>query len=116
MTIQECYAMIGGDYEGVVGRLRKDERILKYLNLFAAGNDYELIVNALNAENYEEAFRNVHNLKGVSLNLGLTPLHKTSDVLCEALRHGKPEMDITGMLNDVKETYDRVVAVLKELA
>jgi len=31
MTIQECYAAIGGDYNDVASRLRTDERIAKFL-------------------------------------------------------------------------------------
>ena len=115
MTIKECYALFGGDYVGVLGRLAKDERILKYLKMFAGGNDYELITSSLAEENYEEAFRNVHNLKGVSLNLGLTPLSDASCVLCEALRHGKPEQDVSQMLKDVEKAYKKVVEAIGKL-
>ena len=29
MTVKECYEAIGADYEDVMGRLRKDERVEK---------------------------------------------------------------------------------------
>ena len=115
MTVKECYDAFGGDYSDVLGRLAKDERILKYLKMFVAGNDYQLIAASLEAENYEEAFRNVHNLKGVSLNLGLTPLKETSSVLCEALRHGKPTVDVAPMLAAVKTAYDSVVSAIAKI-
>ena len=85
MTIKECYDTFGGDYAGVIGRLGKEERVQKYALKFATGNDYKLIVDSLEAGNKEEAFRNVHNLKGVALNLGITPLHETADVLRDRL-------------------------------
>ena len=116
MTIKECYDAFGGDYAGVIGRLGKEERVQKYALKFATGNDYKLIVDSLEAGNKEEAFRNVHNLKGVALNLGITPLHETADVLCEALRPGNPvvdESEINMMVNDVKNVYDEVIACLK---
>ena len=112
MTVAECYEAFGGDYEGVLSRLLKDERIAKYLKMFAGGNDLELLETALGEEKYEDAFRNVHNIKGVSANLGLTPLHAASDVLCEALRHGKPDFDVTPMLEDVKDAYDRILPMI----
>ena len=34
MTLKECYEAMGADYEAVMGRLRKEERILKYLTKF----------------------------------------------------------------------------------
>ena len=30
MTVKECYEQINGDYEGVFGRFRGDERIKKF--------------------------------------------------------------------------------------
>ena len=109
MTVKECYEMFGGDYEGVLSRLMKDERILKYIKIFAAGEELNLFREALAAEKYDDAFRNVHNIKGVSLNLGLTPLHKAADVLCEVLRPcKKPDFDITQMIDDVETTFTQI--------
>ena len=31
MTVKECYDAIGADYEDVMGRLRKDERVQKFV-------------------------------------------------------------------------------------
>ena len=31
MTVRECYEAMGADYEDVLGRLRKDERIQKFV-------------------------------------------------------------------------------------
>lgn len=118
MNVKECYEQFGGDFEGVVGRLGKEERVSKYARMFAAGNDYQLIEESLQANQKEDAFRNVHNLKGVALNLGLTPVQKTADVLCEALRPGNPPVsdeDIAKMLEEVKTAYDGVISALGEL-
>lgn len=118
MNLKDCFEQFGGDYEGVVARLGKEERVAKYARMFANGNDYQLIADSLAANNKEDAFRNVHNLKGVALNLGFTPLHKCADTLCEALRPGNPPVsddDVTNMLKDVKEIYDKILGCLSEL-
>ena len=118
MTIRECYAQFGGDFDDVMNRLLKEERVAKYAKMFAssAGSDYEQLHTALREERYEDAFRAVHNLKGVSLNLALTPLHQASHVLCEALRHGKPADDPAPMLKAVEEAWDLVTGVLSRLS
>jgi HPt (histidine-containing phosphotransfer) domain-containing protein len=115
MTVQECYEAISGDYEGVKGRLLTDERIQKYLVKFSNATDYQQMVDAINQEDYELAFRMSHNLKGVSLNLGITQLQKTSEVLCEEFRNGKPQNDITGLLNAVTDEYNRTIDAIKSL-
>jgi HPt (histidine-containing phosphotransfer) domain-containing protein len=104
-----------GDYEGVKGRLLNDERIQKYLLKFAAATDYQQMVDAIDQEDYELAFRMSHNLKGVCLNLGITQLQKSSEILCEEFRNGKPQNDITGMLQAVTEDYQSTISAIKGL-
>ena len=115
MNLEKFYADINGDFTGVMDRLMKEERVLKYLGKFGAGDEYTSIKAALDAQNYEEAFRLVHSLKGMAANLGLTELFSASDVLCEELRGGAPEIDITDMLADVKVKYEDTIAAIKEL-
>lgn len=115
MTVSECYQLMDGDYEGVIGRLMKDERILKYLLKFKDGTDFMTMLQALEEEDYETAFRMSHNLKGISLNLGFTGLQISSSELCEALRGGKPAIDITELLKSVKQEYDKVNAAIEKL-
>lgn len=105
MTVQECYAAVGGNYTEAKERLMKEERILKYLRMFVAGGEMAALEKALAEEKYEDAFLHVHNMKGMSLNLALTQLANVSSVLCEALRGGKPTVDISGMLADLRKTY-----------
>lgn len=117
MNLKESYEQFGGDYDGALTRLGKEERIKKYTKMFTQGSDYQLIVDSLAANNKEDAFRNVHNLKGVALNLGLTPLHTTADILCEALRPGNPSVsddEINEMLKNVKKAYDDVITYLTD--
>ena len=115
MTVQECYSVFGGDYLGVSARLRKDERILKYLRMFVSDESDRLLADALAGERYEEAFRHVHNLKGVALNLGLTPLQIPAETLCEALRPGKPTVDISAMTEAVFAAYRRIYSAIQLL-
>ena len=41
MTVKECYEQINGDYEGVFGRFRGDERIKKFAVKFLADGSFD---------------------------------------------------------------------------
>jgi HPt (histidine-containing phosphotransfer) domain-containing protein len=107
---------MNGDYEGVKGRLLTDERIQKYLIKFANATDYQQMVDAIEKDDYDLAFRMSHNLKGVSLNLGITQLQKTSEVLCEEYRNGKPKNDVTELLQAVTDAYQDTLAAIRGLS
>ena len=116
MTITEFYKAVGGSYNEVINRLMTDKRILTYLNKFVSAGDYSELLNAIDAEDWETGFRASHNLKGVSLNLGLGDLAKSSSELCETMRPGKkPEIDITSLLEQVKVDYAKTVALIPEV-
>ena len=115
MELKEFYAAAEGDYNDTLTRLMKDERILKYLRLFPQNDDYAELSANLEKPDYESAFRNVHTIKGMALNLGLTKLATVSSVLCEELRQGPPKIDITQMAADVKNEYEKVIKLIAEL-
>ena len=57
MTVQECYQQIQGNYENVLKRLKTDERIVKFLELFLSDTTYEKLSEAVNAKNDQEIFK-----------------------------------------------------------
>lgn len=87
MTLQECYAAIGGDYEEVLGRLRSERLIQKFVLKFLNDPSYSLLVETMAAQQYDEAFRAAHTIKGVCQNLAFTTLYQSSSALSEALRN-----------------------------
>lgn len=89
MTVKEMYGEIGGDYEDVLIRLKNDERIIKYLGFFLRDGSFEKLGRHLAQKNVEAAFREAHNLKGVSANLAFSNLTKVSSAITEMLRDGK---------------------------
>lgn len=103
------------DYEDVKQRLMTDERIKKYLYKFLDSVDFEGLSQNLEAKEYEEAFRYAHNLKGVTANLSLSLLNRSSGILCEALRGGEPKEDISPLLQAVTADYDRVVTAITQM-
>lgn len=115
MTVKEVYEQFQGNYESVLSRLRDDERIKKYLLKLVDYHYDDLIKNALKEQDYETAFRESHNLKGICANLSIDALEKTSSDLTEALRGRNPEGDITPLVDALQRDMDITMAAIKEL-
>lgn len=105
MTIQECYEAIGGNYEDVLRRLRSEVLIRKFTLKFLEDQSYSLLKQALGDNNYEEAFRGAHTLKGVCQNLSFDRLYEVSYELTELLR------DKTGEQPGIPETMEKVTEI-----
>lgn len=88
MTLQECYTALEGNYEEVIGRLRSERLVQKFVLKFLEDGSYDLLCRSMESGDYEEAFRASHTLKGVCQNLAFDRLGRSSSQLCEALRNG----------------------------
>jgi HPt (histidine-containing phosphotransfer) domain-containing protein len=115
MTIQECYAAIGGDYESVLGRFRKEDRILRFALMFLTDPSFAELCQSLEQKNYPEAFRAAHTLKGVTQNLGFDQLYAGAYDMTEALRGGEPQGNVADILVRMKQEYEQTVAALLTL-
>ena len=117
MTVKECYEAIGADYEDVMGRLRKDERVQKFVLKLLDDKSYELLENSVASKDMSEAFRAAHTLKGVCQNLSLTPLYQSASELAERLRNGQEfSEDMKPLLEQVKKDYTHMIDCIKQLA
>lgn len=113
MTIKECYAIIG-DYEDALARLMKDSLLKRFLGKFTEDKSYESLCTALEKENYEEAFRCAHTLKGVAGNLALTGLAALSSEITEILRDREPH-DVNGQMEKLDAEYRKVTDAIRQL-
>ncbi len=113
MTLQECYAALGGDYADAAARLCSDKLVQRFMLHFLDDKSYELFCTSMEAKNYEEAFRAAHTIKGVCQNLGFTRLLETSSAMSEALRHGwTPEAD--ELFERLKSDYQVTIGAILE--
>lgn len=114
MTVKECYEQMNGDYDEVMSRLRKEDRVQKFVLKFLDDKSFDLLCNSLEANNGEEAFRAAHTLKGVCQNLSFTQLYHSSFEITEALRHGISS-EAPKLLEQVKADYKLTVDAIKQL-
>ena len=113
MTIQECYAAMGSDYEEVLGRLRSPRIIQKFILKFLDDGSYRQLEESLAAENYPEAFRAAHTIKGVCQNLNLSRLGASSAALADALRSGQWNDAAAPLVAQVREDYQIAAAAIR---
>lgn len=117
MTVKECYAAAGGSYDEVMARLRKEERVQRFLLMLLEDPSYDLLNTSIADKNVEEAFRAAHTIKGVSDNLALTDLHTAAATLSDVLRnrHEFGE-DILPPYQALQQAYTRTVDSIRQLA
>ncbi len=114
MTLKECYAALGGDYEEAMGRLRSERLVQKFVLKFLSDGSYQLLQDSLAAGDREEAFRAAHTIKGVCANLAFNTLLESSEALTEALRDGKPaQPGEEELIARVKEDYARACQAIQ---
>lgn len=114
MTVQECYEIIGGDFEGVCERMMDEARVKKFAIKFLSDKSYEALAEAYKSDSIEDAFRAAHTLKGVSQNLGFTRLFEISDEITEALRPLQ-KVDVSDKMVQLKDVYDMTIAAISQL-
>lgn len=119
MSLEECYALFGGDYKDVKSRLRSDALIQRFAVKFLADPSYETLCTALKEKQYEEAFRAAHTIKGVAMNLSFSRLAASSEQLTELLRgaeeKGVDQEQCRKRFDQVTCDYQKVIRAVQKL-
>lgn len=113
MDLKECYAAASADYEDVMRRFSKEERVDRFLSMFLKDQSFRLLNAAMKEENWEEAFRAVHTMKGICMNLGLTVLLDACAELTENLRAGGADSRTAPCYERLKEEYLRTAGAIR---
>lgn len=114
MSLKECYEAMNGDYEGVIGRLRSEKIVQKFVFKFLDDTSYEALCSNLKEENAEEAFRAAHTIKGVCQNLGFDALFQSSNEMAETLRAGWDPKALE-LLPQLEKDYKTAVSAIEAL-
>lgn len=106
-VVETLYQIAGGDYAGVIGRLRTNERIAKFVTMFADDASYTNLIDNMAAENWDEAFRAAHTLKGTARDMGFIDLSDRASEVTEALR-ASDAAQAKELLPAVEDAYKQV--------
>ena len=115
MTLQECYAALGGNYDDVLGRLHSERLVQKFVLKFLDDGSYDLLLRSVEADDRAEAFRAAHTIKGMCQNLSFTALERSASALTETLRDGAAPAD-PAQLAAVQADYEKTAAAIREFA
>ena len=112
--MEELYKNIKGDYEKAIMRMQNDERIKKYLGFFLEDESYKQLIEAMEQQKCEEAFRAAHTLKGVCQNMAFTSLSIIVEQITEELR-AKEFLKAKETFPKVKEEYKKVIDEINKI-
>lgn len=115
MTVEEFYKTVDGDYDEIMKRMMKEERILKFLGMFQKDATYEKLCQAMESKQYDEAFREAHTLKGLCSNMSFKGLFVPAEALTESLRGGNYAPVAEEYFAQVKEKYGIIRSELEKL-
>lgn len=108
MTVEECYQAMNGDYEAATRRMMNDTLIEKFLSKFLEDKSFGDLSHAWEEQDYEQAFKAVHSLKGVSENMGFDPLSTPAIELTEELRDGHCSENAKALYEAVCTNYEKI--------
>lgn len=101
----------GADVDTTLKRFMGNEALyMKFLMKFSDDSNYGIIMENVKKCDYDAVFNGAHTLKGVSANLGLSPVYNASSQITELLR-GRQEtpVDVAKLdeyIVQLQEAYD----------
>jgi len=106
---REIFEAYGADYHSTMARFMGNEAMyMKFLDMLFKDDNLEKLGEALEKQDYEEAFSAAHTLKGVVGNMGLTPLFHAVCAVVESLRAGTASVDYGALYQIVQTEFLRV--------
>lgn len=114
MTLKEFYQEINADYDEIMGRLGNEMLVTRFACKFLEDKSYQMLYDAVEANDYEEAFRGAHTLKGVCQNLGFSNIYRPASELTDCLRNGK-HPDNWDLMTIITEEYEKTIKALQKL-
>ena len=113
MNLKDCYLKFGGDFDEVLGRLRREQTVRKFVFKFLDDKSFSLFEASMVKKDYSEALRAVHTLKGICQNLSFTRLFESSSLVTNALRANDWSKAVD-MIPKLSKDYYETINVIKD--
>lgn len=102
----------GIDYDDGVRRCGDNSELYeRLLGLFLADDNFESAKKSLDDKNYEELFSHTHEIKGMSGNMSITDVYKTSSDVVALLR-AKDYDAIPEAFSELSDAYEKAAAAI----
>lgn len=112
MNLKECYENLGGNFDEVLGRLRREQLVEKFIYKFLDDKSFDLFKESIESKDYDEALRAVHTIKGICQNLSFSSLYESSSLITQALKDNNYQKAIDS-IPLMSENYHRVINSIK---
>ena len=113
MNLKDCYLKFGGDFDEVLGRLRREQTVRKFVFKFLDDKSFSLFEASMVKKDYSEALRAVHTLKGICQNLSFTKLFESSSLVTNALKENDWNRAVN-MMPKLSKDYYETINVIKD--
>ena len=113
MNLKDCYLKFGGDFDEVLGRLRREQTVRKFVFKFLDDKSFSLFEASMVKKDYSEALRAVHTLKGICQNLSFTKLFESSSLVTNALKENDWNKGVD-MMPKLSKDYYETINVIKD--
>ncbi len=113
MNLKDCYLKFGGDFDEVLGRLRREQTVRKFVFKFLDDKSFSLFEASMVKKDYSEALRAVHTLKGICQNLSFTRLFESSSLVTNALKENDWNRAVN-MMPKLSKDYYETINVIKD--
>ena len=111
MNLKDCYIKLGGDFNEVLGRLRREQIIQKFIYKFLDDKSFLLFEASMENKDYVEALRAIHTLKGICQNLSFTRLFESSSLVTKALKEDDWNKALD-MMPQLSKDYYEIIDVI----
>ena len=113
VNLKDCYIKFGGDFDEVLGRLRREQTVQKFVYKFLDDKSFSLFESSIRSKDYEDALRAVHTLKGICQNLSFTRLFESSSLVTNALKENDWNKAVD-MMPKLSKDYYETINVIKD--
>lgn len=113
MNLRDCYISFGGDFDEVMGRLRREQTVQKFVYKFLDDKSFQLFEESMGNQDYAEALRAVHTLKGICQNLSFNRLFESSNAVTKALKENDYNT-ASEMAPQLSKDYYQTVTAIEE--
>ena len=113
MDLKDYYMKTGGSFDEVLGRLRREQTVRKFVFKFLDDKSFSLFEASMVKKDYSEALRAVHTLKGICQNLSFTRLFESSSLVTNALKENDWNKAVD-MMPKLSKDYYETINVIKD--
>lgn len=116
MLFKDILEAYGVDYQPTMERFMRNEKLyLKFLDMLFQDKNLQKLGEALETNNLSISFEAAHTLKGVTANMGLTPLYSAICEIIEPLRAEKQHNDYQILYQKICLEFEKVNELRQKL-